>query len=191
MNRIVFLVGPSGAGKTTLERELEDNFGFKRAISTTTRLPREGEKNGKAYHFVTPETFKEMEEDGWLVESVTFAGNKYGLSKDELAGEQDLVIVAEPHGVKILNEFLAANEPHKTRFTVLFMLPETQRVQNMQTRGESMDTITERLKKDNILKEFQKLGLEADFFITQQNPVRVTAEVLIERIRRASYEAGQ
>jgi len=53
------MVGPSGAGKGTLINELrkvhKDSFGF--SVSYTTRKPRQGEKDGVDYFFVTKEEF--------------------------------------------------------------------------------------------------------------------------------------
>ena len=64
------IVGPSGAGKDTLIRNLIEAmpgfFGF--VCSYTTRQPREGEINGKHFHFVTKEKFQEMIKDDAFIE---------------------------------------------------------------------------------------------------------------------------
>ena len=49
--------GPSGSGKTTLCRRLADEKEAHYSISCTTRLPRDGEIDGKDYHFLTPKDF--------------------------------------------------------------------------------------------------------------------------------------
>jgi guanylate kinase len=48
----------------------------------TTRNPRPGEVNGKQYHFVTPERFKDLIHDGAFIEHAEFSGNFYGTSFD-------------------------------------------------------------------------------------------------------------
>jgi guanylate kinase len=82
--RPLVLSGPSGVGKSTLLQrlflEFPDNFGF--SVSHTTRKPRPGEVNGKQYHFVTPQQFKELIHDGAFIEHAEFSGNFYGTSFD-------------------------------------------------------------------------------------------------------------
>ena len=96
-NILITLSGPSGAGKTTLERLLEEKLDVRRLISTTTRPQRGGEAWGKDYFFVTPEVFEERREH--MVEAKEFNGNWYGLERGQLGGEQEvLVLVVEPVG---------------------------------------------------------------------------------------------
>ena len=58
----IIIVGPSGVGKSTLIKELTnkypDSFGF--SVSYTTRQPREGEKHGVNYFYITKEEFQAM-----------------------------------------------------------------------------------------------------------------------------------
>merc|ERR1712198_27530 len=77
------LCGPSGAGKSTLLKKMlekyRQNFGF--SVSHTTRKPRDGEEDGKAYHFVTKEIMEAAVGRGEFIEHAVFAGNMYGTSK--------------------------------------------------------------------------------------------------------------
>jgi len=66
---ILLLSGPSGCGKSSLLKEVYkviDNYHF--SISTTTREPRIGEKDGIDYYFVSKEEFKKDIEDGNFLE---------------------------------------------------------------------------------------------------------------------------
>ncbi|KAF8955497.1 guanylate kinase [Flammula alnicola] len=67
--RPLILSGPSG---------FPDKFGF--SVSHTTRTPRPGEVNGKQYHFVPPQTFKDLITENAFIEHAEFSGNFYGTS---------------------------------------------------------------------------------------------------------------
>ena len=83
---ILFVVSaPSGAGKTTLCREvikIMDNIGF--SVSCTTRSPRPGEQDGRDYHFVDEGTFLKMVERGELAEWARVYHHLYGTRKQML-----------------------------------------------------------------------------------------------------------
>lgn len=82
----IFIVSaPSGAGKTTLCRQIVkmvDNI--KPSISFTTRQPRAGELPGEDYYFVKEEEFRAMIDRGDFVEWAHVHGNLYGTSKRRL-----------------------------------------------------------------------------------------------------------
>ena len=79
---ILFVISaPSGTGKTTLSKELIDFFpALRQSVSFTTRPMRAGETDGKDYHFVSPETFGQMIEEGAFAEWAEVHGNRYGTS---------------------------------------------------------------------------------------------------------------
>lgn len=93
---ILILSGPSGCGKSTLLKELYksiDKYYF--SISTTTRAPRVGEKEGLDYFFVTKEQFEEGIKNGEFLEYAEVHGNYYGTSLKPILnalGENKLVI---------------------------------------------------------------------------------------------------
>jgi len=82
---ILLLSGPSGCGKSSLLRELYktiNNYYF--SISTSTRKPRDGEKHGVDYYFVSKEEFeKGIKEDNFLGDAIVHE-NYYGTSKKEV-----------------------------------------------------------------------------------------------------------
>lgn len=105
---IVTLTGPSCAGKTTLEKRLNET-GFARVISHTTRQPRAGEENGTSYYFIDKSEFKRLEATGFFVESVHFNGNYYGVSAQEIQRVADMgkpiVVIVEPEGLKQIRAY--------------------------------------------------------------------------------------
>ncbi len=112
MNKtIITLTGPSASGKSFLEQRLvaAGQKTFKRIVSTTTRAPRAGELDGREYHFVTPEQFKEIDASGELVESNQYGSNFYGATKTEFerafADDGIAVIVVDPNGLRQIRDF--------------------------------------------------------------------------------------
>lgn len=78
---IIVLSGPSGSGKSTLVKRLMsefDNIYF--SISSTTRAPRVGEKNGVNYFFISEDEFKKDIKKGNFIEWALVHGNYYGTS---------------------------------------------------------------------------------------------------------------
>jgi guanylate kinase len=74
----VVISGPSGTGKTTVCRKLIERFGYALSVSATTRAPREGEREGVDYHFVSRDSFMEAVRNGELLEHSEHFDNLYG-----------------------------------------------------------------------------------------------------------------
>ena len=86
---LFIICAPSGAGKTSLVAELlKIDRGIRLSVSYTTRAPRNGEVNGRDYHFVTPEDFKARQAAGEFLESALVHGNHYGTSRAWIAGQR-------------------------------------------------------------------------------------------------------
>ncbi len=86
--KLVVITGPVAAGKDTVANKLAELYGWPRIITHTSRLPREGEQDGRDYHFVSGDQFVALEEAGQFAETNTNSwtnGNHYGTSKAELA----------------------------------------------------------------------------------------------------------
>lgn len=106
---ILILSAPSGAGKTSLCRELFKTFpDMKESVSYTTRLPRPGEVEGEAYHFVTHDVFDRMVAEDAFAEWAEVHGNKYGTALSTLEEARkngiDLVLDIDCQGAQRLKE---------------------------------------------------------------------------------------
>ena len=79
---IVILSSPSGAGKTTLVKEISRKNNYQISISHTTRKPRSIEKDGKDYYFVSDSEFKNLIDQDRFLEYAKVFQHYYGSSKD-------------------------------------------------------------------------------------------------------------
>lgn len=84
LGTLLVVSGPSGSGKTTLCRRAADNGLCQYSISCTTRAPREGEANGRDYHFLTMEEFEQKITNGEFLEHAQVHGNRYGTLKKDI-----------------------------------------------------------------------------------------------------------
>jgi guanylate kinase len=84
--KIIILVAPSGGGKSTIAKRLFNDFeALKFSVSATTRTPREGEKDGVHYFYLTPEKFQERIDAADFLEWEEFyGGNRYGTLRSEV-----------------------------------------------------------------------------------------------------------
>ena len=79
---IVILSSPSGAGKTTLVKEISKRNNFQISISHTTRKPRSNETDGKDYYFISESEFKQLIDEDRFLEYAKVFKHYYGSSKD-------------------------------------------------------------------------------------------------------------
>lgn len=98
---MIVLVGESASGKSTIERELA-KFGYRKLVTYTTRQPRDGERDGVAYHFVSDEKFNEMKREGKFAEFAVYNGWQYGTAKEDCT--DDKITVLTPHGLRQLRK---------------------------------------------------------------------------------------
>lgn len=104
---LIVVSAPSGCGKGTLLGEAAKKADFYYSVSATTRAPREGEKDGVDYHFMTREQFTQMAENGGMLEYAEYCGNFYGTPKravDEMleAGRDVLLEIEVQGAIKVM-----------------------------------------------------------------------------------------
>ncbi len=135
MKGVIFVISsPTGAGKTTICDIIQSKRSdVERVITHTTRKPREGEKDGVDYHFVSMEKFTEMIKNGEFVEYAIVHQNYYGTSKKALfeviERGKNPILAIDVQGAKNIMNWI-------DRVVSIFILPP------------SFDEWIERLQKD-------------------------------------------
>jgi len=173
---ILVLTGPSGAGKSTLIKEMVKDIGpYYFSISTTTRAPREGEKNGVDYFFVDKEAFQNDIAEELFLEYALVHGNYYGTSlravEEALAQGKLVIFDIDVQGHKSIK----ARLPDIT--TSVFITPPSfealkQRLINRNT--DSMEVIEKRLIMAD--EELTKID-EFDYVIVNDDLQKAIQEI--------------
>lgn len=119
---LISFTAPTCAGKSYLFNMLAGQ-GFNKLISTTTRSPRDGEKEGVDYYFISEKESKRIEENDGFAELVQFNGTRYGITRQEfdekvIKSEKPCAVVLTPEGVKIYKELC---EKHNVQFITVFV----------------------------------------------------------------------
>ena len=108
-NIMVILSSPSGVGKTTLTKKIQQKYpSFKISVSHTTRPPRSNEVDGVDYHFVSMEKFKELIKQKKFYEYAEIFENFYGTLKenvDQTIIDNDIIFDIDWQGTKQLSKF--------------------------------------------------------------------------------------
>ncbi len=81
---LVVISAPSGGGKTTIVNAVREEMQLEYSVSTTTRPPRKGEKDGIHYNFVSKKDFLRYIEGDKFAEWAEVHGNLYGTEKSLL-----------------------------------------------------------------------------------------------------------
>ena len=145
---MVILSSPSGAGKTTISKKIQQKYqNFKISVSHTTRKPRPNEVEGVDYFFLEENEFKEKIRDNEFYEHAKIFGNYYGTSKksvlDLLRNKNDILFDIDWQGTKQLSE-------HKElKLTKIFILPpskEELKKRLIQRNQDKPEVVSERLK---------------------------------------------
>lgn len=133
------LSSPSGAGKTTISRALlAKNSNLTMSVSMTTRKRRAGETHGKDYFFVSHDDFRDMVENGEMLEHAKVFENYYGTPRrpveDALTAGKDIVFDIDWQGTQQLAEIARED------LVTVFILPPSRGELEKRLRNRSRDT---------------------------------------------------
>jgi len=108
-NIMVILSSPSGVGKTTITKKIQQKYqSFKISVSHTTRKPRPNEVDGVDYYFISHEKFKKLISEGKFYEYAKIFDNHYGTLKenvDKMIKKNDIIFDIDWQGTQQLSKF--------------------------------------------------------------------------------------
>ncbi len=181
---------PSGAGKTSIiDAILRDLPEMHLSVSHTTRPPREGERDGEAYHFVSEDRFIALENSGHFLESARVFSALYGTSKETvervLASDQDVMLEIDWQGaLQVKKRFPQA--------CWIFILPPSMQALEDRLHARKKDsaaTIASRMAQAHT--EIQHCG-DSDFLIVNEDFEQACSDLLaIVRSHRLRTVAQQ
>ena len=112
-NIMVILSSPSGAGKTTITKKIQQKYNtFKLSVSYTTRKPRPNEVDGVDYFFTSTSNFEQLVAEKKFYEYAKIFDNYYGTLKktvDETLKKNDIIFDIDWQGTKQLSKFKNLN----------------------------------------------------------------------------------
>ncbi|MFK7863444.1 MAG: guanylate kinase [Pseudohongiellaceae bacterium] len=145
---LFIITAPSGAGKTSLVKEVVDaDSNICVSVSHTTRTPRPGEEDGVNYNFVNKEAFMEMLSAGSFLESAEVYGHHYGTSQiwvnQQLEAGLNVILEIDWQGAQQVRNLIPSA-------CSLFILPPSldSLRQRLENRGQDdSDTIDKRMRQ--------------------------------------------
>jgi guanylate kinase len=145
---LLILSAPSGAGKTSLYRALLERMAdVVASVSHTTRPARPGETDGVDYHFVSPEGFDRLVEEGAFLEHARVFDRQYGTSRAAVEAERqagrDVVLEIDWQGARQIREVIP-------EAVSVFVLPPSREAlrQRLEGRGQDDEDVIERRMRD-------------------------------------------
>ena len=192
---LVILSSPSGAGKTSIARALvEENKNFLFSVSATTRKCRPGEVNGREYHFLTVDEFRERINDDQFLEHAKVFGNLYGTPlqpvMESIDDGKDLIFDVDWQGGKQIR----SSSLSKFVISIFILPPSIKALQErlMKRAQDSSETVKDRMTKSigEIMhwKEYDYVIVNNNFEQTLHEVKSIITSEKLRRVRNSQLE---
>ncbi len=192
---LVILSSPSGAGKTSIARALiEENKNFLFSVSATTRKSRPGEVNGREYHFLTVDEFRERINYGQFLEHAKVFGNLYGTPLEPVIESindgKDLIFDVDWQGGKQIR----SSSLSKFVISIFILPPSIKALQErlMKRAQDSSETVKNRMTKSigEIMhwKEYDYVIVNNNFEQTLHEVKSIITSEKLRRVRNSQLE---
>ena len=164
---MVILSSPSGVGKTTLTKKIQQKYpNFKISVSHTTRIPRSNEVDGVDYHFVSKESFKKLIDQNKFYEYAKIFENYYGTLRktvDEDIISNDLIFDIDWQGTKQLSKF------NNLKLIKIYLIPDSKEELKKRLIKRDQNTKEEVDKRYKSFNEDVKHWNDYDYIIINKN----------------------
>jgi guanylate kinase len=197
---LALISAPSGGGKTTLcQQLLAARPQMTRAVTCTTRPPREGERDGVDYYFLDAASFLKRLQASNFLEHATVYGNSYGILKAEVLGKlrqgKDVLLNVDVQGAATIREKAQEDLELKRALVSVFLTPPTMAIveQRLRRRGTDSPAVVQRrlsVARQEIAqwKHFDYLLLSAS---VEEDLRRMLAIVEAEKMRSLRVQAPE
>lgn len=187
---IIVVSAPSGSGKTTIVNNLLERVdNMRKTVSCTTREPREDEKDGEDYIFMSQEDFIQKAEGGEFLEWEKNFGEYYGTPKGQveeaLARKEDIILSIDVKGARILKK-------HYPESISVFIMPPSQEELEARLRKRNTDReqqVSMRLKESK--QEVEAVD-EYDYLVVNEDIEKSVEELksIIEKEKKDRKALG-
>ena len=166
-NIMVVVSSPSGVGKTTLTKKIQQKYEtFKISVSHTTRSPRSNEIDGVDYHFITDKKFKELVKQKKFYEYAKIFDNYYGTLKetvDTVIKNNDIIFDIDWQGNKQLSKF------KNLKLIKIFLIAKNKEELRKRLVKRNQNTLEEIEKRFNAFEKDIKYWIDYDYVIINDN----------------------
>ncbi len=190
--QLVIISGPSGVGKDTIidalrRRGRHPDYHY--VVTCTTRGPRPGEVPGVSYQFLTPASFRELQDAGQLLEAAEVHGNWYGTPRLEvieaLAAGHDVILKIDVQGARVVKERVP-------EALLVFIVPPSLEALFQRLRSRATETADElELRQRNAAIELARQGDYDRVVVNETGEIDRTAaeiEAIVEQEKRRSAD---
>ena len=164
---MVILSSPSGVGKTTLTKKIQQKYpNFKISVSHTTRIPRSNEVDGVDYHFVSKESFKKLIDQNQFYEYAKIFENYYGTLRETVDKDivsNDLIFDIDWQGTKQLSKF------SNLKLIKIYLIPDSKEELKKRLIKRDQNTKEEVDKRYKSFNEDVKHWNDYDYIIINKN----------------------